>query len=97
MSYIRSLSNPEGLYIWHDVDGTVHILHSVPPPLSSKWPRVHGVRAVGKKLVQTRRMVDFPPEIIVPYRAFRDTCSRWASGFDAEGLPHRVSRAPVLR
>jgi hypothetical protein len=25
MSYIRCLSNPEGLYVWHDVDGTVHL------------------------------------------------------------------------
>jgi hypothetical protein len=24
MSYIRCASNPEGLYIWHDVDGTIH-------------------------------------------------------------------------
>lgn len=26
MSYIRCFSNPEGLYIWSDVDKTVHIL-----------------------------------------------------------------------
>lgn len=38
MSYIRCLSNPERLYAWHDVDGTVHIHYGGPymvkPPLS---------------------------------------------------------------
>ena len=36
MSFIRCLSNPEAMYIWHDVDETVHITHSVKPPLASK-------------------------------------------------------------
>ena len=27
MSYIRCLSNPEGLYIWHDVDGELKVAH----------------------------------------------------------------------
>lgn len=38
MSFIRCLSNPEGLYVWSDVDGTVHIHYGgrkrPKPPLS---------------------------------------------------------------
>ena len=38
MSYIRCLSNPERLYAWHDIDGTVHLHYggnkAVKPPLS---------------------------------------------------------------
>lgn len=38
MSYIRSTSNPERLYVWADVDGTVHLHYGGPyrvkPPLS---------------------------------------------------------------
>lgn len=35
MSYIRCLSNPEGLYIWSGTDNLVHIIHNVPKPHSS--------------------------------------------------------------
>lgn len=38
MSYIRSLSNPEGLYIIGSSKG-IDIWHTVKPPLSSKWPK----------------------------------------------------------
>lgn len=37
MSLIRSLSNPESLYIWGDANG-YNLCHRVKPPLSSKWP-----------------------------------------------------------
>lgn len=39
MSFIRCLSNPERLYVWHDVDGTVHIHYGgkgAPKPPFSK-------------------------------------------------------------
>lgn len=35
MSYIRSSSNPEGLYIWCDIKGSVHLSHIIKSPLSS--------------------------------------------------------------
>jgi len=35
MSYIRCLSNPEGLYIWAQSDGRTCITHNVRAPLSS--------------------------------------------------------------
>lgn len=35
MSYIRGLSNPEGLYIWGEGDGTVYICHNLISPFSS--------------------------------------------------------------
>ena len=38
MSYIRSGSNPEGLYIVGCTPKSIEIMHSVRPPLSSKWP-----------------------------------------------------------
>jgi len=37
VSFIRSTSNPEGLYIWHDIDGYVDVsFGGVAPPLASK-------------------------------------------------------------
>ena len=36
MSYIRSTSNPEGLYIWHDVSEDIMIHWNQMPPLCSK-------------------------------------------------------------
>ena len=36
MSYIRGITNPEALYIWHDTeDGLVHWTWNVPRPLSN--------------------------------------------------------------
>lgn len=35
MSYIRCLSNPEGLYVHEDMDSYIHISWIVKPPLSS--------------------------------------------------------------
>lgn len=35
MSYIRSTSNHEGLYIWGDCRGRVHVSHHIAPPLAS--------------------------------------------------------------
>jgi hypothetical protein len=34
MSYIRCLSNPEGLYIWGDVDGNTYVSKGADPLLS---------------------------------------------------------------
>jgi hypothetical protein len=62
MSYIRCISNPEGLYIWHDFDGDVKITWSnVKPPLSynvkdKKWPI---------------------PMMSVPVRVFQSACKKW--------------------
>ncbi len=36
MSYIRSTSNPESLYIWGDSDGMINICHTVKPPRASR-------------------------------------------------------------
>ncbi len=38
MSYIRSTSNPEGLYVFTSKEG-VTLAHSVKPPLASTWPK----------------------------------------------------------
>ena len=35
MSYIRSTSNPDGLYVYGDIDGSVHFHWSIEEPLSS--------------------------------------------------------------
>jgi hypothetical protein len=81
VSYIRSGSNPEGLYIWGQADGTVHVAHNVPVPLSSKWPRGPGWKLVRGKIVPSKRLVDFPPCIVVPAAVFRDTCRQWAKDY----------------
>lgn len=39
MSYIRSTSNPEGLYIYQSTEGGVWIYHSLKPPLASSGNR----------------------------------------------------------
>jgi hypothetical protein len=41
MSFIRSLSNPEGLYIYNTMEDLVWIHHSVKPPLASKSSEDH--------------------------------------------------------
>lgn len=86
MSYIRCLSNPEGLYIWGQSDGAVVITHSVQPPLSSKWPRRRIYRAVGKgpknRMVPTRKFYDATPAIKVPIRVFHHVCRKWTASFE---------------
>ena len=62
MSYIRCLSNPENLYIWEDVDGTVTFSHRVRPPLASKEPKGDGN----------------PFCITMPAREFKAACRKWA-------------------
>jgi hypothetical protein len=77
MSYIRCLSNPEGLYIWAQSNGEVHISHNVRPPLASAWERLPLPRFTRGKIVATKRMYDAPPTIVVPWRHFKATCLQW--------------------
>lgn len=61
MSYIRCLSNPEGLYAWSD-GKTTHLWHKVKPPLSSG-------EKPGKKFPSY--------EILVPTKIFDKVCCLW--------------------
>lgn len=36
MAYIRCFSNPEGLYVWHDIAGHIAITHCRKKPFASK-------------------------------------------------------------
>ena len=61
MSYIRCLSNPEGLYAWSD-GNTTHLWHNVKRPLSS-----------GEK--PNKKFPSF--EILVPTKIFDKVCFLW--------------------
>lgn len=50
MSYIRCLSNPEALYIWADLDGSVHIQFGAKEPLRMPTGIFNGlIRKFNKK------------------------------------------------
>jgi hypothetical protein len=64
MSYIRCLSNPERLYIWHDVSGPVKISEGKQPLRSIPVKAFHGVlrnwwrnRYRGDKVYEGARLV----------------------------------------
>ena len=93
MSYIRCLSNPEGLYIWSDVDGTVKIAHTVKAPLSSSWPvdmlsETMSFRSRGTQIQKVIRRhnppkpVGRPPLISVPRKSFERVCRQWIKDED---------------
>jgi len=64
MSYIRCLSNPEGLYIYGNTKGQITISHNIPSP-RAKPGYVKG---------------EFPPEIVLPQHIFHYVCQRWNNG-----------------
>lgn len=95
MSYIRCLSNPEGLYIWGQSDGRVGISHKVEPPLSSKWPLESGWQVVRNKMVKTGRMHPSPPLLTVPMHLFHATCKQWAKYYGSP-TDDRTSRGGLV-
>lgn len=66
MSYIRCLSNPEGLYAWSNGQ-TVHLWHNVKKPLSS------GSRP-------NEKFPSY--EILVPEKIFHKVCFLWGEDFE---------------
>jgi hypothetical protein len=77
MSYIRCLSNPEGLYIYGDSRGRVHISHGVAPPLSSPWRKV-GARKFGGISVPAGKV---QPLLSIPLHVFEHVARKWGDGF----------------
>ncbi len=76
MSYIRCLSNPEGLYIWDDGD-VVTFSHGVKPPLSS------GIKEVGDVARFT-----IPSEIFIKVHA-RCKQGFWDEPVEVDGMSVR--------
>jgi len=93
MSYIRSTSNPERLYIYATIDNTVHIHHGVRPPLSSPWKKQFLYKTVSKgdkkRRVKTGQRYAEPPLIVVPTHIFEHVCRRWRETYGQEHVAYR--------